>query len=65
MGQGAVGFYLRGVTIIPNNKNFRPRKLAYQVKLGYDYLIFSYFILQGESQHVKVHNTLTMPMFLP
>jgi len=29
-----------GLTIIPNNKNFRPRKLAYQEKLGYDYRIF-------------------------
>jgi len=33
------------ITIIPNNKNFSPRKLVYQEILGYYFLIFS-FIFQ-------------------
>ena len=57
-------FFSTAVTLSPPQKKNRPRKLAYQERLGYDYLLF-YFFPQVESHHMKFCNTLTMLMFLP
>ena len=57
-------FFYGGGYNYPQQKKNRPKKIAYQEKLGYDYLIFS-FIPQVVSQHVKFRNTLTISMILP